>query len=208
MINSYDVRRLGAIPRRIAVTSGLRREGVTTVSQTLSVVLADDFEASVCWVDMAWLSPGRTRRSNRKKRQPDVRVERPGLVAHLAGEVTLDEAISVTNHPTIDLLRPGKATPEQLSVSPRSSTLDAVMDELSEQYEFVIFDTPPVLGASAALPVFRFADTYLLVVRSGVTHLDQIRSATELLDEVPHLGSVLNHHSPKIPKFLRRLGET
>lgn len=206
IVNSYDVRGLGTVPKRIAVTASLRREGTTTVSQTLAVVLADDFEASVCWVDLAWMSPRRSR-SSKKKGQPVRTPSGPGLAAHLAGEIGLDAAITVTNHPRIDLLRPGAMPDDQQRPSPRSPAFDRLMADLSQRYQFVVVDMPPLLGSSAALPLFRVVDAYAMVVRSGVTHLNQIKSAVTLLDEVEHLGTVLNHHSPKMPRFLRRLGD-
>jgi Mrp family chromosome partitioning ATPase len=69
-----------------------------------------------------------------------------------------------------------------------------------------VFDMPPVLESSAALPLFRFAEAYYFVIRSGVTRRDQVRRATRQLSEIPLLGTVLNRQRTKVPRFLQRLG--
>lgn len=223
IVNAHEIAGDQPVPRRIAVTSALHGEGVTTVSQTLAAVLADDFETPVCWVDLSWM--GTPRRTNPKKakrmgqlrrmtskkadRKRDAALSasrRPGIIEHLAGEITLSEAMTLTNHDRIDLLRAGVGGPDAQAVSPRSKDIDRAMRSLERDYEFIVIDLPPVLGSSAALPLFRFADAYLLVTRSGVTRTDQVSTATGLLDDIPQLGTVLNHDSKKVPRILRRLG--
>ena len=63
------------LPRRLGVISALHGEGVTTISRTLSAVIAHDLDVRVCWVDFSWPSPRsaagtRTARSCRYLRDP------------------------------------------------------------------------------------------------------------------------------------------
>jgi succinoglycan biosynthesis transport protein ExoP len=206
VIDSHELAGTGPVPRQIAVTSALHKEGVTTISQALAAVLADDFEASVCLVDLSRTGAPRRPGSKSKRRREEAALQGPGLLELLSGEISPVEAVTSTGHPRIDLLRAGSASLNNHSFSPRSHQLDRAIASLEAEYDFVVMDLPPVLGSTAVLPLFRFAEAYLLVVRSGVTQTGQVRSATGLLDEIPQLGTILNHDSKKVPRLLRRLG--
>ena len=206
VIDSHELAGTGPVPRQIAVTSALHQEGVTTISQALTAVLAEDFEASVCLVDLSWTGTPRRPASKSKQRREADKPQGPGLLQLLAGEVSRADAMTFTHDPRTDLLRAWAASVVGHSFAPRSEQLDRVMESLEADYDFVVIDLPPVLGSTAVLPLFRFAEAFLLVVRSGVTQTGQVRSATSLLDEIPQLGTILNHDSKKVPRILRRLG--
>jgi Mrp family chromosome partitioning ATPase len=179
-------------PHRLAVTSALHGEGVTTVSRTLAAVAAHDFDVDVCWVDLSWPT---TRWVNDRK-------PRPGLVDVVTGGATLDEALQVTDDPRVTMLGSGTVPQQQRDALSRSSVVGAILDQLSERFSTVIMDTPPVLGGSLGLGQLKYAESYLLVVRQGVTAAPQIRAATDELRTIPALGVVLNHYHSSIPKRL------
>ena len=62
-----------------------------------------------------------------------------------------------------------------------------------EQYDYVIIDTPPLLGVTDAPPSSE-ADSVLLVVRSGKTTREAIVRASDVLNQAraPVLGFLVN----------------
>jgi Mrp family chromosome partitioning ATPase len=61
---------------------------------------------------------------------------------------------------------------------------------------YIIFDSPPLLAYADGLYLARYADTVLMVARSGSTKEDNLRQALESLGDRPLLGTVLN----RVPK--------
>jgi hypothetical protein len=74
--------RSGEFPRRLAIVSALRQEGVTYISRALATTLAHDTTQKVCIVDMNWWWPSPTEM---------VAVDNPGLAGVISGEATLAE---------------------------------------------------------------------------------------------------------------------
>src|SRR5215813_8288220 len=48
----------GHIPGRLSITSALHGEGVTAISRTLAALIANDWQARTCWVDLNWWKHG------------------------------------------------------------------------------------------------------------------------------------------------------
>lgn len=86
---------------------------------------------------------------------------------------------------------PVPPNPSELLLQPN---MEAMIEGLKEQYDYIIIDTPPVGLVTDAQIIGKYADASLYVVRNGYTFKDQIR----LLDSYyqgkrfPHLGIVLN----------------
>ena len=196
-VNSRELAGAAPLPGKVALTSSLTGEGVTTISRALAAVLADEFDTPVCWVDLSWVgvTSGVAERA-----------AGPGIRDVLRGDAVLSEVLVACEDPNVVVLGEGTVDPDARPVSPRSEDLDELVDALSVDYDYIVFDMPPVLESSAVLPLFRLADAYLLVVRARVTHRDQVSRVTRQLAEVSFLGSVLNRQKSRIPKSLQRVG--
>jgi Mrp family chromosome partitioning ATPase/capsular polysaccharide biosynthesis protein len=73
--------------------------------------------------------------------------------------------------------------------------LSALLDELSERYDVVIIDTPPILAVSDAMPLMSSVDATLLVCRIGETTSDAAQRTAETIGRIQHvrmLGVVAN----------------
>ena len=105
----------------------------------------------------------------------------PGLSGVLAGDAQLDEAIRTDLGDLIHLLPAGR-----LKSSPHGlMTPDAMNDVVTsalEQYEFVIFDTAPVLSAGETLAVAASADSTLICTMRDVTRMDSVIRTTHRLE--------------------------
>ena len=119
------------------------------------------------------------------------------------GEAGLAHVLVDSDDPNV--LRLGEGSGDTPLIVPRSEDLDDIVDELSSRFDHVLLDMPPVLEGSASLPLFRLADAYVLVVRSGVTRANEVTRATRQLAEVPLAGSVLNRQRSRVPAALQRV---
>ena len=81
--------------------------------------------------------------------------------------------------------------PSELLASKR---MEALVGELSLRFDFVLFDTPPVLAVADAQILGNLCDGTLLVLRSHEVEKKKLMKAKELLDHanINIIGAVLN----------------
>ena len=103
-----------------------------------------------------------------------------GLAALLSGPPAPPELLQVAKTPTLFLLPSGvtPSNPAELLSSPRMKLL---LDELKQQFDLVVIDSPPVLPVVDALLLTEHADSVLLVARHGVTDQSSLGRAFQLL---------------------------
>ncbi|GJM31905.1 MAG: tyrosine protein kinase [Saprospiraceae bacterium] len=96
-------------------------------------------------------------------------------------------------HPNLDIINcgPKPPNPSELILSPR---LRVLMDELREQYDFIIMDAPPVGLVADALQMKDMAEATMFIVRSGFTRKKQLRIVKEISEKkkLPKPFIVLN----------------
>jgi protein-tyrosine kinase len=197
IVNRYELRAGERLPKSIAVTSPLPGEGVTTVSQALSVMIAQEMGNFVCWVDCAWLTPDGVR---------DQQSGRPNLVDLLADQSRIISAFQASpDLPQLMSLTPGPVPESKRNMIVRSPEFERLLAVLADEFDHVVFDLPPVLTSANGLALLRRADASLLVVRHRSTTLAQVQRAIEATEPTPNLGTVLNRYRTSIPVRLRRL---
>jgi Mrp family chromosome partitioning ATPase len=178
---------------RLGVVSAVHGEGVTTISRTLAAVIANDLDLRVCWVDLSWPSPRRSEAAGPPGSD--------GIYEVLTGGIELTAALQWTEDPRLAILRAGRIPDAQRQALVRSPHLGTLLDLLEKRFDCVVFDLPPILAGSAGPGLARRMDSYLLVVRQGVTTTRQVRAAVEELRAVPSVGVVLNRFKTRIPKW-------
>src|SRR5699024_3717346 len=121
-----------------------------------------------------------------------------GLSNVLVGDVLLEEAIHTTSIDHLDVISSGPIPPNPSELL-GSRKMRAILERAKEQYDLVIFDTPPVLAVTDAQIMADFVDGAMLVVRSKVTELDAATRAVEALKPAKArlLGTVLNDREKK-----------
>ncbi len=184
------------LPARLALVSTLREEGVTYSSLALGTVLATDTAVSVCVVELNWYWPG--------QQALLTGVTSPGLAGVLAGTAVLDEALTPTHLPNLALLPAGEMEMEKRPFTARSQPLKECLDTLSQRYDHLLLDIPAVLATSDAIPLASLSNGSCLVVKQGVTSIENTKRA---LDDIAHLhvlGVILNQMVIKTPKLLLR----
>src|SRR5262245_5704715 len=81
----------------------------------------------------------------------------------------------------------------ELLVSP---SFEVMMRTLSPEFDFILFDSAPLLAAADARLLELHTDATLLVIRDGGASTSQMAKAVALLDEERLLGAVLNRVVP------------
>lgn len=166
---------LGAPPKVILITSALPQEGKTTTSLNTAIVLAQK-GSRVLLIDA-------------DLRRPSVHKAlgmgpRTGLSNVLTGSAQLHQAIvRSTLIPTLYILTAGTPPPNPAELLASSNMRD-VLQELREQYDHIVIDTPPTLSVTDAVVMSTTADSVVLVIRSGQTTRQALRRARDLLVRV------------------------
>jgi Mrp family chromosome partitioning ATPase len=82
----------------------------------------------------------------------------------------------------------------------------AALEAVSEGYDWIVVDSPPVLDSPDAAPLSSLVDGAVVVVQAGRTKRPVLARAVELIRKSGGhvLGSVLNRRRMEIPEFIYR----
>jgi polysaccharide biosynthesis transport protein len=191
---SVMLSRWGAPPQVLLVMSAFPEEGKTTVASNLAIALAQ--HGSTCIVDTDL-----RRSSIAKIFGVDSKY---GLVDVLAGSASLDQAITASHEVrNLSVLTAGAAVenPGELMVE---HAISGVVAGLRQRFQFVVFDSPPILLYTDGRVLSTLSDGLIFVGRYGVTTGDAISRSMELLSEIhaaPILGVVLNAANSSVPDY-------
>ena len=116
-----------------------------------------------------------------------------GLSELITGTRSPNDVLLRAVAPQLDLITTGTLPPNPGDLLVSSSTL-RLLQTLSTQYDLVLIDTPPVLAVSDAQVLAPHAGTVFLVVRAGLTSLDDLQESAQRLAHigVPVKGVVFN----------------
>ncbi|WP_436303144.1 MULTISPECIES: polysaccharide biosynthesis tyrosine autokinase [unclassified Variovorax] len=103
-----------------------------------------------------------------------------GLSELIAGSLTVQQTVHRQVVPNLDFLATGQLppNPSELLVSDSFKT---ALERLSEQYDLVVIDTPPVLVAADTSTVATHAGTVLLVARADQSTMGELKESTRRL---------------------------
>lgn len=116
-----------------------------------------------------------------------------GLTNVLLKQISLTDAIIKTYIPNLDILTSGNIPPNPSELL-SSKAMEILIELLKNEYDFVIFDTPPVLSVTDPQIVANRCDGVIMVVSSGKTTKESAVKAKELLEKAQSriLGVVIN----------------
>ena len=178
----------------VVITSPQPHAGKSTTSTNLSIVMAQsNFKVLLIDADMRKPSLDRSFRVGRTD----------GLSRVLSGMSTFEETVVRQVVPNLDLLVAGPIPPNQQELL-GSQKMKELLEEASQQYDYIFIDTPPVNVVADALMVLDESVGMLLVVREGETTHEELRAAEEAVGQVGGnlLGVLLTNVRPR--KGLRR----
>lgn len=168
----------------IMVTSSGPMEGKSTTTANLAVVFAQQ-DKKVLLVDADLRKPTVHYTFNQ--------LNNFGLTSVLSGQVQLKAAANVTDIPNLSVLTSGPIPPNPAELL-GSKSMAKFIDEARENYDMILFDTPPILAVTDAQVLGTQCDGSVLVVFSGKTEMEHAKKAKELLEATKSklLGAVLN----------------
>jgi capsular exopolysaccharide synthesis family protein len=117
-----------------------------------------------------------------------------GLTNYLLKQNTLEEVIQTTNLPTLDFLASGKLPSSSLGIL-SSAQMKELIDDLKSRYDFVFFDSPPIMGVSDASILASEVDMTLQVIQYRRYPQPMNIRAKQLIEKVGGnlVGIVLNN---------------
>lgn len=183
--------------RRILVTSATPQEGKTTITSNLAVVLAQG-ERKVALIDADLRRPQVHRKfgaSNLMGLSDLFLLMRP-LENLPHGVIQYVEAAKLS------IITSGKLPPNPAELL-TSQKMSHFLNMLSQEFDLVLIDTPPVLSVTDSAALSSSVDGVILVAKPGITHLRDFQQALEQLRAVnaPVLGVVLNEVNPRNRKY-------
>ena len=121
-----------------------------------------------------------------------------GFTSVLTKQMTLINAVKETGIENLFVLTSGPIPPNPSELL-GSKSMDQFLEEAYNDYDMVLFDTPPVLAVTDAQILANKCDGTILVVYSHKTEREPIVKAKELLQaaQAKLLGVVLNHKEMK-----------
>jgi len=116
----------------------------------------------------------------------------------LEDKLVLDGWLQETDTENLSILSSGLLPPNPSELL-GSRKMQNLVEQLKEEFDMVIFDTPPLLPVTDAVVLSMESDSILLVVNAGHTRRGALRRATDALRqlEINVIGAVLNRVSAK-----------
>jgi capsular exopolysaccharide synthesis family protein len=154
-------------PKTVVFTSAHSGEGKTTLALSMTRMLAKSGR-KVILVDA-------------DLRKPTVSqflgiATEPGLVELLAGEASLADVIRKDEPSGSDLITAGRFVPNAADII-NSDQMRQMIDGLSQSYDMVIFDSPPVMAVSDARILANLVDRVVFSVRWAETRRETVVTA-------------------------------
>jgi len=168
--------------KTLMVTSAVPSEGKTLTATNLALTLSHSYQRRVLLIDA------------------DLRKPSVHEILHLPHAVGLSEKLrrsdraAIRPHaltPTFAVLTAGRPDSDPMA-GLVSETMNQVLLEASQQYDWVIVDTPPVALLPDANLLAAMIDTAVLVIGANSTPFPLVQRAVEAIGEQRIIGAVLN----------------
>jgi polysaccharide biosynthesis transport protein len=192
LIVYFEVRNLTHKPKLVAVTSAGRGAGVSSIAAGLAASLSETGDGNVLLVDMN-LEQGAAQQFYKGNACCGLDT---ALRTETKQNALVQEHLYVVN---------GNANSNELPrILPKRFA--ALVPRLkASDYDYIIFDMPPVNQTSLTSRLSRFMDMVLLVVESEKTGIDVVKQAnTWLVESGATVGAVLNKTRRYVPERLHQ----
>ncbi len=171
--------------RKVIITSPYKSEGKTTTAVNTAIALAQQVDAKVLIIDC-------------DLRRPTIHTffdikNNVGLANYLGEENTLEQIISHTANPNLDIISYG-AIPPNPSELLSSENMKNMVQELETMYDYILFDTPPVNMVIDVIPLISLSDGIVIVTKHKDTTYPELNKAVDTLkrNNAKILGIIIN----------------
>ena len=174
-------------PKLVAVTSAGRGAGVSTIASGLAASLSETGDGRVLLVDMNQENGGAQQFFHGKA---NCKLD-DALIREKRDEALVQERLYVVSE--------GSASDKLSRVLPKRFA--ALVPQLkASDYDYIIFDMPPVSQTSVTTRLAGFMDTVMLVIESEKTDRDTVQQAHALLTQSKaNVTAVLNKTQQHVP---------
>ncbi|HCB94239.1 CpsD/CapB family tyrosine-protein kinase [Ruminococcus sp. YE282] len=176
--------------KKIAFTSSAKGEGKTITAMNIALALAQQVETKVLVVEC-------------DLRRPHVHsaldiAPTPGITNYLNEECTREDIIQQTKIPNLYAVCYG-AIPPNPSELLSSDAMQDFIKSVEKDYNYIIFDTPPVGVVIDAIPIIKASDGVVVVIRNNSTTYPQLKITIDTLNRAGSkiLGVVVNRVKPE-----------
>jgi capsular exopolysaccharide synthesis family protein len=176
-------------PHSIVVTSSLPGEGKSTTAINVAITLADA-GSRVALVDADLRRPSVAKYMGLEGSA--------GLTTVLIGRATLDDVIQPWGNGQLHVLPSGQVPPNPSELL-GSTSMAQLLQTLTDRYDMVVVDTPPLLPVTDAAILAKLTGGALVVVGADKLHRNQLGESVGALETVGAriLGIVLNRQPRK-----------
>ncbi|MBC2068354.1 CpsD/CapB family tyrosine-protein kinase [Listeria booriae] len=125
-----------------------------------------------------------------------------GLMGYLKGVVKLEEAVVPSEVPNLSVLPVGIAPADPAAIL-SSEKIRQVYQELYEEFDRIIIDTPPVMAVADAQTIASWVDGTILIVRNNYTKQENAKKALQQLDKsgTKMIGTIFNNTNMKMSDY-------
>ena len=185
---AYSIFKKGC--KKIAFTSSTKGEGKTVTSINVASALAQQVGTRVLVIECDLRRP---RVNTALKIEPT-----PGLTNYLNEECSLEDIIKETKIENLHAITYG-AIPPNPSELLASEAMSQLIKTVEKDYDYIIFDTPPVGIVIDAVPILKTADGVVVVARNNSTTYPELSKTVEIIErtDAKILGVILNRIKPQ-----------
>ncbi len=170
--------------KKICITSGAAGEGKSITLLNFAISMAEAGQ-KVLLIDADLRRPALARLLVEKAA--------PGLSNVLAGLVGVEDAIHKNVYQNLDIMFSGDIPPNPSELL-SSDAMRQLVEQISQKYDYILVDTPPVNLVSDVCVVANLLDGVLLLARQNSSRKDELKRAVSRLQltGAKILGFILN----------------
>ena len=113
----------------------------------------------------------------------------PGITKYLTGNLSsCTEILNKTEIDNLSMITCGYVPPNPSEIL-ASEKMEKLMEELRQEFEIILIDSPPLLAVTDSFILTKFADQFILVVRSGKTEKGGLDRS---LEQMKYVGADLS----------------
>jgi capsular exopolysaccharide synthesis family protein len=123
----------------------------------------------------------------------------PGLSEFLIGDIdNFDQLINSTKVDNLFMVSAGGLPPNPSELL-GSSKMSSLVDKLEQEWDIILFDSPPIVAVTDASMISSEIDALVMVLKAGQTELSAVDRALDTIKNVrsPLVGVILNGANPE-----------
>ncbi len=119
--------------------------------------------------------------------------KKPGLTNYLTGVAPLESVLNETYIPNLTLITCGSMIPNPSELL-GSVRMKQFIEGIASRFDFILFDTPPLMAATDAIILATLVDGIAVLIRAGQTNREDVQKKLELFRhvDVKVMGAILN----------------